>query len=280
MAPDTTENASSWLTLREAAEQLGVHYMTAYRYVRLGKLAAHKVGAEWRVEQADLEAYAQQPARAEPGRRHDPAERADRLRERLVAGDEPGAWALVEQAITGGAPAEAIVLDLLLPALREIGDRWERGDLSVADEHRATVATTRLAGRLGPHLRRRGRRRGTVVVGVVPGDHHGLPATLLADLLRGRGFEVVDLGADTPISAFADALDGLPEPPLAVLLTATVAGPDLLASVVAGIRAAEPASPILVGGAAMDGLTAETIGADRVGRSALEALDIVEALAG
>ena len=47
----------SSMTLQEAADALGVHYMTAYRYVRLGLLHAEKIGGSWRVETADLDDF-------------------------------------------------------------------------------------------------------------------------------------------------------------------------------------------------------------------------------
>ena len=59
------------ISLQEAADALGVHYMTAYRYVRTGRLPAVKDGAEWRVDPADLaewvDAYRQHPRRSSGG---------------------------------------------------------------------------------------------------------------------------------------------------------------------------------------------------------------------
>ena len=54
------------LSLRECAERLGVHYMTAYRYVRTGMLAAVKQGTEWRVASEDLESFGSGPAGIHP----------------------------------------------------------------------------------------------------------------------------------------------------------------------------------------------------------------------
>ena len=87
------------------------------------------------------------------------------MAERLVAGDEPGVWTLVEAALASGAEPVGIHVDLLAPALRSIGGRWESGELSVADEHWASVVAPRIVGRLGRLFARRGRRRGTVVLG-------------------------------------------------------------------------------------------------------------------
>jgi methanogenic corrinoid protein MtbC1 len=83
----------------------------------------------------------------------------------MIAGDEAGAWAIVEAALASGAEAADVYLDVLLPALESVGDGWAAGRISVADEHRATVVAQRLIGRLGPRFARRGRKRGVVVLG-------------------------------------------------------------------------------------------------------------------
>lgn len=257
--------AEDQLTLVEAAERLGVHYMTVYRYVRTGRLPATKAGTEWRVRARDLKGVGTtatkrtMPTKGRPRRRWaDPT----RLEDRLLAGDEAGAWTITQQALTAGAEPEGIYLDLLAPALVSIGDRWSAGEISIADEHRASVVAARLVGRLGPLFVRPGRTRGTVVVGAVHDDRHGLPSALFADLLRHRGFHVVDLGADTPPASFRDAV-AKGERLIAVGVCATTLGHD--ATIAATIGAVKQASevPVVLGGSAVtDGSVAATLGAD------------------
>lgn len=264
------------LTLQEAADRLGVHYMTVYRWVRTGRLPATKVGAGWSVDEADLAALdgtSSTSGTRPPGRSR--VDHADRLAKRLVAGDEAGAMAVAEAALAGGMEPEDLYLDVLAGAMTRIGDRWGTGEVSIAEEHQATALMLRLLGRLGRSFSRRGRRRGTIVLGAVAGDHHGLPGAILADPLRGRGFTVVDLGADTPAQAFVDAArasEGL----TAVGLTLTSPPLDPLAEAVAALRDADLAARIVVGGAAVTGASAaEAVGADGWapdGRAALEAL--------
>lgn len=200
------------LTLNEAAELLGVHYMTAYRYVRLGLLPATKVGGTWQVTQADLEAFR---ARSMPGvavdgaapvtggRRRAPW--AARLESRLIAGDTRGSWGVIEAALAAGTELDEIYLDVISPAMQSIGARWAAGELDVSIEHRATGIAFRLIGRLGPRFARRGRTRGAVLLGSPEGERHSLPIALLADLLRGEGWEVSDMGADMPRDSFVKA---------------------------------------------------------------------------
>ena len=260
------------LTLQEAADRLDVHYMTVYRWVRTGRLPATKQGTSWSVRESDLDALTAPPTPAPKGKRVDHVERLTR---RLIAGDEPGAMAVAEAALAGGMEPEALYLDVLAGAMVAIGDGWHAGTVSVAEEHQATAIMQRLLGRLARNFTRRGRRRGTIVVGAAAGDPHGLPGAFLADPLRGRGFTVVDLGPDTPAEAFVHAAthaEGL----VAVGMTLSVSPPTPIAEALAPLRAASVDAPVVVGGAALpDADAAARLGADRWaadGWSALEHL--------
>lgn len=246
--------------------------MTAYRYLRTGRLPATKVGGEWQVDPGDVERLRPGPV-PRGGRRR--AWARGRLQDRLLAGDEIGAWSIVEAALASGADPSEVHLELLGRALRAIGDGWASGELDVADEHRASAVARRLVARLGPRFARRGRKLGTVVVGAPPGELHDLPVAMVADHLRGAGFDVVDLGASTPASSFALAAER--SRPVAVLIGMTGKGHDAAArSVIASVRRAG-ASTVLVGGAAVP--TAEAaaaLGAD--GWSGLDAASAVAAV--
>lgn len=197
------------LTLAETAAELGVHYMTAYRYIRTGRLPAQQVAGEWRVDPADLAVL----RRSAPGRRarRAPSQAAPKLAPaqlvaRLMAGDEAGAWSLVEAVLSADMSPEESLLELIAPAMRSVGAQWESGRCSIADEHRATAVASRLVARLGSRFVRRGVKRGTVVLAAPAGDLHGLPVAIGANLLRWKGFNVVELGADTPPEALAEAV--------------------------------------------------------------------------
>jgi excisionase family DNA binding protein len=272
------------MTLHAAAEQLGVHYMTAYRYVRLGLLPATKLGSTWRVAAADLATFRTGPSteRAAPGEGSArTAPWAARFESRLVAGDGVGAWGVVEAALTAGMVPGEVYLDVIAPALRQVGDRWAAGEIDVATEHRASGIAMRVVGRLGPRLARRGRTRGAVVVGTPAGERHSLPVAILADLLRSGGWEVSDLGCDVPAGAFAGAA-GRTERLLVVGVSVT--SPSCLAAAaetIAVLRAALGTTPILVGGGAVPtAAVAHELGADGWapdGRAALATLDALAA---
>ena len=280
---------SESIPLTEAAERLGVHYMTAYRYVRTGRLPATKAGSEWRVRVSDVDALASgragsaavggpPPAGAGKGRRR----RNDyhvRLEDRLLAGDEAGAWVIIENALTAGVEPEDVYLEVLGPAMERIGDDWANGKVSVAEEHRASVVMLRLIGRLGPRFSRRGRKRGAVVVGAPPGDHHGVPVALAADLLRGTGFTVVDLGADTPAASFVDAARTAERLIGGGISSTNGSTPEAIAEAVAAVHA-EIGCPVVLGGRAVgDRDTALALGADEFTADAHELIRVFDRLA-
>ena len=132
-----------------------------------------------------------------------------RLTSLLVQGDEAEAWRLLQAALGSAYSPEDLYLDVLGPAMRRVGDDWATGRLDVADEHRATVVMYRLVGRLGPLFARRGTTRGAIVLGAPVGDPHGLATALVADPLRGRGFSITDLGANTPAASWANTIAGM-----------------------------------------------------------------------
>jgi excisionase family DNA binding protein len=271
--------ANNDVTLQEAADLLGVHYMTAYRYVRLGLLPARKEGAVWRVERLDLDEFRSEST-AEPatrGRKRAPW--SERLEARLLAGDTRGSWGVVESALAAGSELDDIYLDVLSPALASIGDRWRNGEIDVAAEHRASGIAMRIVGRLGPRFTRRGRTRGSVVLGTAAGERHSLPLALLGDLARSIGFEVSDLGADLPPESFARmALET--QRLVAVGISAMTPQNDRsVAATIHALASALPDTPIILGGLAVTGADhARDLGATDYAADARGFLTLLEAL--
>ena len=209
----TVNSGPGTITLQEAADRLGVHYMTAYRYIRQGRLPATREVAAWKIRTVDLDAL--RGPSTKPARRGAARARADAegLERRMLAGDGPGAWWVVKSQLEGGLDPTGAVNELIIPALRSIGERWARGDASVADEHRATAVAERLVGHLGLQFGRRGKSRGVIALAAPSGDLHTLPVSIVADLLRWRAFEVLELGGNTPADALADAVTRSGPPP-------------------------------------------------------------------
>ena len=272
------------ITLQDAAQQLGVHYMTVYRYVRTGRLEARKHDGQWWVRPGDLTNLQNPVELAAPRSDARPRRRRwdryiERLVPRLIDGDEAGAWGVVESTLTAGAAPIEIHVDLIGPCMRDVGDRWEAGTLTVGGEHRASAVAQRLVGRLSPRFARRGRRRGTVVLAGAPGDIHALPVALVADVLRGGGFEVIDFGANTPsrdVALAASENDNV----VAVALSASTGGrEDELRATIADIRSVTNGMPILLGGPAVaDAALATSLGATGWAPDARSAVELVESV--
>lgn len=238
------------MTLQEAAGALGVHYMTAYRYVRLGLLSARKSAGAWQVAEADLETFRNRAVVVEATRPSAPW--AQRFENRLLAGDANGAWGVVEAALTGGAELDEVYLDVIAPAMESIGARWSLGELDVAMEHRASAIVARLLGRIGHRFARRGRPKGVVVLGAPAGEVHSLPVSMAADLVRQGGWDVSDLGVDLPVGSFVHgALET--DDVVAVGLSVTMA--DSLVTAIGTLsalrEAVHPGVVLIVGGRAI-----------------------------
>jgi len=234
------------LTLHQVAEELGVHYMTAYRYVRLGMLPARREGREWRVRREDLDSM-NAPGVA-PG--EDRAPWGERLTARLIDGDESGAWWVMESALAAGSSPEEVLVGVLAPAMRSVGERWAAGDIGVDQEHTASAIAHRLIGRLGGRFSRRGVTRGVIVLGGTAGEGHALPLALAAEVIRQKGFHVIDLGPRLPVDAFVAAVKRAPML-VAVGVGATTPGQEVeLRATIAALHDAVEV-PVVVGGSAI-----------------------------
>lgn len=257
------------LSLDEAAGLLGVHYMTAYRYVRQGKLAATRVKGVWQVSPHALEEFRRRseerltmPRSGVDARRT--GDYVSELLRCLINADAGGSWQVVQRAIDAGSDMEEVYLEIVSPALAAIGDQWSRGEIDISVEHQATAIVTRLVGQLSPRCVRRGRRRGDILIGGPAGERHALALAMLADLLRLEGWEVFDLGADTPANSFVHAasrMSGLTA--VGVSVTTPVAVPGAVEVVQALRRAIGDEVPVVLGGAAISGADmARELGAD------------------
>ncbi len=281
-SPPTGSTTARDFTLHEVADQLGAHYMTVYRYVRTGRLPAHKSGPQWHVRPEDLAAFVS--AGSEPAsrpRRGDRSQARRRVEHRLLAADEGGAWQILQGALASGADPVELHTELLIPSLQSIGQRWADGEISILEEHRATAVATRLVARLGPLFKSPGRSRGIAAIGAVAGDGHALTSAIVADLLRVAGFEVIDLGANTPPESFAEVARDVDGVRLVGVSASSPGSHDNARLAIAAIRDVAPDVVILVGGNAIaDAATATDMGADGYARSPQEILATVEALLG
>ncbi len=192
--------AQGVLPLREAADLLGVHYQTAYGWVRKGMLPATKAGRSYQVNVADVHALGAQRATGTPPR---PEVRvrnwqpqADRFYNAIVAGEDRLAQTRLDR-LSAGVPFIELCERVVAPALRRIGDDWAAGDVTIAVEHRASAICERIIAPLAAR-QPRGRPRGVAVTATPPGERHGLSALMAAGSLREDHWLVQYLATDLP----------------------------------------------------------------------------------
>jgi excisionase family DNA binding protein len=235
------------MQLRDAAEALGVHYQTAYGWVRRGTLPARKTPRGYEVsETAVRDLMARRAAGAEPPREvqvRDWAAQAGRLHAALVAGDE--AQALHDfRRLAAGVPVTSLCDWVIAPALRQVGSDWATGELTIAAEHRATAICERL---IAAHAHQPpGRPRGVAVTATPPGERHALPAMMAAACLREDRWQVHHLAADLPTAEVVE-LAGDTRASLVVLSSATTGAARHASRAAREIRARLPGARVLAG---------------------------------
>lgn len=241
-----------WLTLsvdlQTAAERLGVHYQTAYRWVRDGSLKAVKRGSVYEIEEEELRAFQQQrEAPAPPPKQAQVrswAHQVERLYALLAMGDELGARQVVDRLREGAIEPLVLCEELFRPTLHKLGEEWAAGRVSVAEEHRASAICERLLSRLAVHPR--GRPRGVCVVATPAGEEHSIPASMAAVVLRADRWQVHHLGTQVPTRDLVD-LTGSLAADLVVLSVTTSSAVEAARSVAEALRSGTSAE-VLLGG--------------------------------
>ena len=200
MTIQPSEPGTEFVDLQAAAGQLGVHYQTAYRWVRSGLLEASLVQGRYHVANdavarlADTRSRPKRPAPRRPRVGFEPL--SDRFFDQLIGNDERAARRIVEDLVGSGVSVATTIEQVIAPALCHIGERWIAGKTTIAEEHQAAAIVERVLAAFLPSPR--GRRRGTAVVAALSGDRHALPTLMATAALREDNWRVHHLGADLP----------------------------------------------------------------------------------
>lgn len=206
-------------------------------------------------------------------------EAVERLVASLLTGDSPAAASVVRGARRAGSELDALFVDLVQPALYEIGRRWEDGRISAAQEHLASALVARILAALDPDTPVGSDRR--VVVTTAPTETHEFGAWMVSDVLRSAGWDVRFLGSQLPVEEILHYLREARPGVLAVSVTLEVHLPSLRALVDAIREDPElEALPVLVGGQAFAAgeRVWRTTGADALASDAREVVAAAEAL--
>lgn len=174
----------------------------------------------------------------------------------LRAADGPGAYRIAADALGGGMSVPELYQRVIAPAMHEIGELWEKGALSVADEHLATALTNRVLAAVRPPVRVEAGTGGPVADGkrsallaAVEGEQHSLGLRMAADILEDAGFRTIYLGADVPTDALLQAVEAFSPDLLVIAATMPSLVPQLEA-VASAVRSSHPELELLIGGPA------------------------------
>ena len=201
----------------------------------------------------------------------------------VTAGDTRGAHAIVAELVESGADPRTICLEVLGPALRAVGDLWQLGRASVAQEHLATAVTQAQMAWLAPRMMEtspsvaHGPAREVILSGT-PGELHAVGLRMVADFLASDGWSVIELGAATPADDLV-ALVATRCPAVVGLSTALTTHLPEVRALVARLHALPTSPTVMVGGAAYGDYEdlARRIGADLFARDAGAASAVLRA---
>lgn len=187
-----------------------------------------------------------------------------KIYERVIAGDAPGVKVLVQQAVAEGVPPPEIISRYLIPAMTEVGARFERQEFYVPEMLIAARAMQTGLGVLKPLLvEGELKTAGQVVVGTVKGDLHDIGKNLVCMMLEGAGFEVTDLGVDVGPEKFVRTVRERKPDILGMSALLTTTMPAMRSTIEALVEAGlRDKVKVLVGGAPLTAAYANQIGAD------------------
>ncbi len=176
--------------------------------------------------------------------------------------DQDGAYELAKNALEQGCKPEEILENALIPAMENVGNRFSRREIYVPQMLMSAKAMSGAMIHLKPFFQSGAtKRKGTFIIGTVTGDLHDIGKNLVAMMVEGGGWEVIDLGVDVGSDKFIRAIEEKPDAVigLSALLTTTM---ENMKKIVGNIKAKYAGSKILVGGAPVTQEYCSKIGAD------------------
>jgi MerR family transcriptional regulator, light-induced transcriptional regulator len=173
----------------------------------------------------------------------------------LRANDVAGGYRVASRALADGMSLATLYQSVIRPAMHELGRLWEKGAITIADEHLATALTHQVLGALRPppfvaHAVEADSARPRAMLAAVQGEQHALALRMAADLLEEAGYGTIYLGADVPTEALLQAVDSLSPDLLGLSATMPESAPRL-EDAVAGVRRTNPLLNVIVGGQAI-----------------------------
>lgn len=194
----------------------------------------------------------------------------------ILQGQREAALGIVLESQRAGLPMLDLYLRIIQPAQYEVGRRWENNEITVAEEHMATATTQAVLARLYPLLPREPSCRGRMVLTGVQGELHQVGASMVADVLEIRGWEVLFLGTNMPHSGILRLIQE--QRPDAVGISATMLfNLPRVRDLIEEVRSLPHRARLIVGGAAFRAAPEawREIGADACGIDLEQAITLL-----
>ncbi len=133
--------------------------------------------------------------------------RLEELVEAIIDGDGDKAKALTEQLLEDGVSPVDLIENGLTKGLRLLGEKWDAGEVFLAEVMLAVAAFKEAKEVVSPHLKSGGAGTlGTIVIGTVSGDIHSIGKNIVATMLEAAGFNVIDIGEDVSVENFCSSV--------------------------------------------------------------------------
>ena len=199
----------------------------------------------------------------------------------IVEGDMKAAVAEVQTLLDQGVSPQAIMEKHLIPAMGDVGEKFEANEYFVPELLIAGRAMQESMKILNPLLAQTGVEKvGRVVIGTVQGDLHDIGKNLVASMLEGGGFEVIDLGVDVSPDKFVEAAKAKNGTIVALSALLTTTMPQMKKVIEALSNAGlAGATKVMIGGAPVTADFAKEIGADGYSENASTAVTLAKQLA-
>lgn len=201
--------------------------------------------------------------------------RKESLFKAICEGDRNVVTEEVRKVLEAGEDVVDLLNNSMIPAMREMGDKFSRNEVYVPDMLIAARAMQSGLDLLAPQLASSGHKSvAKICIGTVKGDLHDIGKNLVAMMLKGAGYEVIDLGVDCDVARFQQAVDeGATAVLCSALLTTTM---PYMKSVVEHFRGRSDVK-VVIGGAPVTQKYADEIGADGYGPDANQAVRVLDA---
>jgi 5-methyltetrahydrofolate--homocysteine methyltransferase len=200
------------------------------------------------------------------------------LADAIIKGDQNTAVEITKAALAEGTEAESVLNDGLIAGMDVIGERFKKNEVYIPEVLIAARAMKMAMEILEPELVKAGvKPRGKFLIGTVQGDLHDIGKNLVAMMMKGAGFEVIDLGVDAGPEKFVEQAkaSGAQIVGMSALLTTTM--PSIEKTLTALKEAGVPAK-VMIGGAPVTQGYADKIGADGYSPDAASAVDTAKSL--